>query len=58
MIDIVPQILDQFSIRIIRDDRLSGTVESTDKTGKPRPCAKLEYRSTFYQFICTLFEVR
>jgi hypothetical protein len=58
MIDIVPQILDQLSIRVIRDDRLSCTVESTDETRKSRPGAKLEDGSTFYQFICTLFEVR
>ena len=55
MVDVVLQVFDQLSIGIVRDDRLSGTVESTDKAWKSRSGAKLEYRPVFYKFICMLF---
>ena len=57
MVDIVLQVFDQLSIGIVCDDRLSGTVESTDKAWKSRSSAKLKYRSIFYEFTCMLFQV-
>jgi len=54
MVDIVLQVFDQLSIGIVRDDRLSGTVESTDKAWKSCSGAKLENRPVFNQLFCIL----
>lgn len=57
MVDIVLQVFDQLSIGIVRDDRLSGTVESTDKAWKTCSGAKLENRPVFYELFCILLQV-
>lgn len=57
MVDIVLQVFNQLSIGIVRDDRLSGTVESTDKAWKSCSGAKLENRSVLYERFCIFLQI-
>jgi hypothetical protein len=44
MIYVVPQIVDKLGVRVVCYNDPLGTVEGTDKAGKARSSAKLEYR--------------
>jgi hypothetical protein len=57
VVNIIPQVLDQFSIRVVGHYYLRSPIECTDETGKSSPSTEFEDSLSLDKLICMFLEV-